>query len=78
MKLNPIGSNQNEITVGNITVLFSYKPPVAYLDHETGIAYRTNKKWSVTTSKHINNWLKGYEAETVNYIDQIELDSLLK
>jgi hypothetical protein len=78
VQLNPVGANQNEVTLGNITVFFSYKTPVAYLDHETGIAYRTNKKWSVTTSKHINNWLKDNDLETVNTIDQSLLDGILK
>ena len=29
MKLNPIGSNMNEVEVGGKSILFSYKTPVA-------------------------------------------------
>lgn len=82
MKLNPIGSNMTEIEVGNLTVLFSYKTPVAY--HEAGIGYaKTNKHWSVTTSRHINKWLKlnGYDAERsdgLREVDQETLDRLVK
>lgn len=62
MKLNCIGSNQNEATLGNGTVVFfSYSTPVAaFFEYKY---YRTDKKWSVTTSKHINRWLNGTEAE---------------
>jgi hypothetical protein len=63
MKVNPIGPNQTELTLneGNTLVLFSYQTPVAaFVD---GKAYRTEKKWSATTSKHINRWLDGEDAE---------------
>lgn len=61
MKLNTLGSNQNEITLPNGTViLFSYNTPVAACVE--GAFYRTGKHWSVTTSKHINKWLDGREA----------------
>lgn len=82
MKLNPIGSNMTEVEVGNLTVLFSYKTPVAY--HEAGVGYaKTNKYWSVTTSRHINKWLKlnGFSAERgdgLREVDQETLDGLVK
>lgn len=63
MKLNTIGTNQNEVTLGNGSVIFfSYNTPVAAIVE--GSAYRTEKKWSVTTSRHINQWLDGRPAET--------------
>lgn len=77
MRLNPIANNQNEVQSGNVTMFFSYKTPVAYINHDTGIAYQTKKKWSVTTSKHIKKWLESYSAETVNLIDQSFLDSFI-
>lgn len=61
LKLNPIGSNMTELTIGGVTMLFSYKTPVAC--HTEGKGYfKTSKKWSVTTSRHINKWLNGAEA----------------
>ena len=36
---------------------------------------RTNQKWSRTTSKHINQWLEGVKARTV---EQSYLDELLE
>lgn len=74
LELNPIGSNQNEVIIGSKTILFSYKTPVAYYDAETGSFYKTSKKWSSTTSKHVNKWLGGARAEEVS---QDLLDALL-
>ncbi len=56
MKLRKIASNVTEITLANsVTLLFSYNTPVAV--HIPGEGYyRTSKKWSVTTSKHITQW----------------------
>jgi hypothetical protein len=62
MKLNTIAANQNEIVKDNGNVVFfSYNTPVAALIG--GKFYRTDKKWSNTTSRHINNWLDGVAAE---------------
>lgn len=51
MQVNPLGSNKTIVTLNNGTRIgFSYKTPVvAVID---GIAYRTEQKFSVTTSKH--------------------------
>ena len=62
MKLNNLGNNQAELSINSVgTVLFSYNTPVAVRTPE-GI-FKTSKKWSNTTSKHINTWLDGAEAE---------------
>ena len=56
LKLRQVGSNMTEVEIGRATVLFSYEAPVAC--HIQGQGYfRTSKKWSVTTSKHIGKWL---------------------
>ena len=75
MKLTPLASNQNLIELKNGTIiLFSYKTPVAA--HIPGQGYvRTNRKWSVTTSKHINKWLRGVIG--VASVDQSYLDNLI-
>lgn len=62
MNLKPIASNMTEVKVGVITVLFSYSTPVAACIPTKGW-FRTEKKWSVTTSRHINKWLDGVKAE---------------
>ena len=58
MKLKKLASNMIELTLGNgDTVLYSYDTPVAGWDEEG--AYRTNKFFSQTTTKHINKYLGG-------------------
>ena len=72
MQLRPIASNMTQLDLADGTsVLFSYKTPVAALT-DNGY-YRTSTKWSVTTSRHINKWLEGVNADTV---DQEILDAL--
>ena len=40
------------------SVLYSYETPVALIVGSGNRAYKTDRKWSVTTSKHINQWLR--------------------
>ena len=84
MKLRPVGSNQTELTINGITILFSYETPVIVkFDYEHGVrkeyksndafeVYVTNKKHSVTTSKHINKYLEISHCET-EYVPQDEI-----
>jgi hypothetical protein len=56
MKLNPIASNMTEITLNDGSrILFSYQTPVAHYK-PSAFLYRTSKKWSNTTTRHINKW----------------------
>lgn len=72
MKLKRIGKGSaTEVTVGEVTILFSYQTPVAYNDG-TGF-YRTDRAYSSTTSKHIKQWLNGANAQTV---PQEQIDKL--
>ena len=64
MKLTPIAANQNEVEFTNGTqVFFSYKTPVAAYCPSRGYI-KTAQFWSVTTSRHINKWLKGITEVT--------------
>jgi|WetSurMetagenome_2_1015567.scaffolds.fasta_scaffold195424_2 hypothetical protein len=77
MNLTPIKQNMTEIDLGNgHKVLFSYKTPVAetYLAPEGRLFRMTNKKWSRTTTKHINAWLPKDQAKEM---PQEYFDSLL-
>lgn len=58
MKLKPLASNMTEVTTETATILFSYETPVAPCIKGDGY-YRTDKKWSQTTTRHINKWLDG-------------------
>lgn len=62
MKLKQLGSNQTQIDTATASVLVSYQTPV--VARVNGVHYRTEAKWSTTTSRHINQWLAGSTAET--------------
>ena len=75
MQLTPIASNMTEVETDLGRVLFSYRTPVAaYVYGEMGGHFvRTEKWWSVTTSRHINKWLDGGTAKEVSqtYLDNL-------
>jgi hypothetical protein len=67
IKANPIGPNQTEVRIGDKTLFFSYQTLVAL---NNGYKFfRTNERYSVTTSKHINRWLDGANAESIPQAD---------
>ena len=71
MKIKQIASNMTEATVNNITLLYSYETPVAGYD-EHG-AFRTDEKFSRTTSKHIN----GYVPSTARVVPQVYIEGMV-
>lgn len=74
MKVKRLGNTSLEMEFNNgVQVLVSYNTPVAAFVPSRGYI-RTSTKWSVTTSKHINKWLEGVNAQEV---DQSELDGLM-
>ena len=74
MKVKQLGSNQVELVIpGKARVLFSYNTPVAAFV-EGGGWVKTDRFYSITTSKHINRYLNGVEAEIV---DQSVIDELV-
>ncbi|MGA1047646.1 MAG: hypothetical protein ACO3UU_06525 [Minisyncoccia bacterium] len=92
MKLKPVASNMTELYLNNGTiVLFSYETPVAAITFKNGChdkILKTNKKWSNTTTRHINKWFdinnydnfaarKHFIAFSVNEVDQSVLDNLV-
>lgn len=78
MELTPIKSNCTELKLNDYIVLFSYKTPVAYFDRRIGEYYKTSKKWSKITSKHINQWLVDKYANEPKEVSQEILDGLVK
>jgi hypothetical protein len=70
MKLNHIATNKNEITLGDGTqVLFSYQTPVACWIN--GEYFKTSKKWSNTTTRHINSWVHLATEKPQDYFDNL-------
>ena len=72
MQLTPIASNMTEVETSEARILFSYRTPVAAYVFGDGFV-RTEKWWSVTTSRHINKWLDGGTAKEVSqtYLDKL-------
>lgn len=75
MKLNPVGSNQTEVEKADgTTILYSYQTPVAAFVPGKG-ALCSSKKYSVTTSKHVNQAVGRWGATRTN-VDQGIIDQL--
>ena len=72
MQLTPIASNMTEVETKDARILFSYRTPVAAYIFGEGFV-KTEKYWSVTTSRHINKWC----ARDAKEIPQSRLDSLV-
>jgi hypothetical protein len=69
LTLKQVGRNQTELhkdigTGHNVIVFFSYETPVAAFIPGQGYS-RTTKMYSQTTSRHINKWLGGAEAQPI-------------
>jgi len=77
MKLNPIGSNMTELELNDGSrVLFSYATPVASFNKDKVLL--TEKKWSQTTTRHINKWLEALSYSKLNVEPQDYFDNLVK
>ena len=76
MLLTPIASNMTEIETDDARILFSYRTPVAAFVFGEGFV-RTDKYWSVTTSRHINKWI-GTTDRPIKQVAQTYLDNLVQ
>ena len=74
MQLTPIASNMTEVETKEARILFSYRTPVAAYVYGVGYV-KTDKWWSVTTSRHINKWIGNC---TTREVSQTYLDNLVQ
>lgn len=66
MKLKSLSANCHQLSCSNgDKILFSYETPVAAYLPDVGFI-RTEQKFSVTTSRHVNAWLAGQPAKSVS------------
>lgn len=65
MKIQPVGPNQTQLVIGDLTVFFSYETPVAAQSAKLGWI-RDAHKYSKTTSRHVNKWLDGITARELS------------
>ena len=84
MKIKSLGSNKTELELKDLRLLVSYSTPVAlirikpeYLGQKP--ALKTSQFHSVTTSKHINQWLteNGKDPKMTPCQDQSFFDTFL-
>ena len=88
MKVKSIGANKTELELKDVLILISYETPVAAIrtglgdsgDHTWNAAIRTDKQWSNTTTKHINQWLSDHDFKPseVPYVNQSWFNELLE
>ena len=84
MKLKNVGSNMTEVEINGCILLYSYSTPVAGKNTDgwyVGNAmFKTDRKWSSTTSRHINKWFRevwDVDAKTeVQEIPQEEINHI--
>jgi hypothetical protein len=72
MRLQLLGTNRTLVTFNNGTeIFFSYETPVA--GRLNGEYFRTVQKYSVTTSKHIGQYIGGHYCTLVTqeYIEDL-------
>lgn len=56
MHIQSLAANQTVVTLpSGCQVFFSYETPVAAIFD--GVSYKTERKYSTTTTKHVNAWL---------------------
>jgi hypothetical protein len=77
MNLRVIKANMTELELYGTKILFSYNTPVARIDRGE-LAYKTEKKWSATTTRHINQWLAQNMFHTLSTREQEYFDNWLE
>ena len=75
LSINSSGS-QTQITMGETTIYFSYKTPIA-IDWQ-GKMYVHQNDWSVTTGKHLNNIDGGSKEAKTNRLNDCQFSEILQ
>ena len=78
MKIKSLGANKTQVEFKDKILLVSYETPVALIQY-LGKAIKTSAFHSVTTSKHINQWLRDnfLEPDKIPTVDQPFFDTFL-
>lgn len=73
--LKKIASNLHSVEIKGCTIFYSYETPVA-IKTPSGLCFCTDKKYSATTSRHINRLKEIYED--MHEVSQAALEELLR
>jgi hypothetical protein len=83
MKLKKIGANQTELTlVDGTQIFFSYETAVCVIIEAMHLGKKqtrtcvTDKKYSQTTSGHINNWVAN-QSSIIQMVPQSEINNFV-
>lgn len=75
--LRSLGLNAQELEAGPYVFLISHSVPVAYKDRSPGAMrpgiYRTDKKFTKATTRHLNAWLRGSRYATIPHEQIIDM-----
>ena len=71
-------ANQFIIEFDNYTAFQSYNTLIAVYDHENDTLYLDKKKYSVTTSKYTNMFIKQYQPLTISKVDNPSLHRIIE
>ena len=83
MKIKNVGSNMTEVEMNGCILLYSYETPVAGKNTDgwyVGNAmFKTDRKWSVTTSRHINKWFREvWDVDAKTEVPEVSQDDIYK
>lgn len=81
MNLKPIAQNQTELKLNDWVVFFSYQTPVVAWNRRDGEVYVTATKYSRTTTKHINKYLREimpHNPSVYHEVEQSFINGLVK
>lgn len=73
--INPIKANMNEVSVNGVKILYSYQTPVAVKQEDQVLV--TETKYFVTTSRHINEYLKMNPNLNFKKVSQSEINKFV-
>lgn len=70
--------NQFIIEFGNFTAFQSYSTLVAVYDSKNDTLYLDSQKYSMTTSKYTNMFIKEYQPLTISKVDNDSLHKIIE
>ena len=73
--INNLDKNHTEARIGNVVILFSYGTPIAYQDQNRTRVYLTDRKFSKTTTAHMNMWADGLDCVSIPHDTIVQLVS---
>lgn len=79
MNIRYNGNNQVYINGAKKILLCSYTTIIAYWDRQKDIIVKTDKFYSVTSSKHFNQFIKfyGFEGKTIKIIEDDKFQKII-